>query len=105
MSQLASNIIPPKGLWTLKLQDFYKGFVKSCGGLVVTVIIKMIQNKFQFPSYTEIEPFLEATAYFFFSYLGFNALTNNVGQLFTKDKPIVAVDKEHLENLEAKTNG
>lgn len=97
-----ANTIPPSGLWKLRVIDFWKGFIKSCGGLIVGLVIKLIQNKFTIPSYEEIQPLLEATAYFFLAYLGVNAATNNVGQLLKNDKPVVLVPKEKLEELEAK---
>lgn len=95
-----ATLIPPKGLWSLQLRDFWKGFIKSCGGLIIGIVIKMIQNHFHLPSYDEIEPLFEATAYFFFGYIGVNFATNNVGQIMQKDKPVVAVDKDQLDKLQ-----
>lgn len=104
MSQQATTVIPPGGLGKLKFEDFWKGFVKSCGGLIVGLVIKLIQDKFKLPTYDQIEPLLEATAYFFLGYIGLNAATNNVGQLFKKDKPVVLVDQQHLEDLKQQAN-
>lgn len=99
-----ANTIPPSGIGTIRWIDVWKGFVKSCGGLILGLIIKMIQDQFKLPTYGQIEPLLEATAYFFLSYLGLNAATNNVGQLFKADQPVTVVDSEHLKNLQAKAD-
>jgi uncharacterized protein YacL len=97
-----ANIIPEKGLGKLRLEDLWKGFIKSCGGLLIGLIIKLIQDKFKLPAYSEIEPLLEATAYFFLGYIGLNTATNNVGQLFTKDKAVTSISKTDLDDLKAK---
>jgi uncharacterized protein YacL len=105
MSQ-TSNTMPPGGLWKLQLADFWKGFVKSCGGLLVGLLINLIQDKFQLPTYEEVQPLLEATVYFFLGYLGINAATNNEGKMFKKDADIVSVSADDLDDLieENKTN-
>jgi uncharacterized protein YacL len=102
MSQTGTTQIPPAGLWSLKLGDIWKGLLKSCGGLLVGLLMKMIQNKFQLPTYEEVIPLLEATAYFFVGYLGINYASNNVGEPFTKNKPTVVVEQKKLEEKEEK---
>lgn len=99
-----SNTIPEKGLWNLRLSDLWKGFIKSCGGLIVGLVIKLVQDKFKLPSYEEIEPLLEATAYFFLAYMGLNYSTNNVGKLFQSDKQVVSVDVNALKDLQDKAD-
>ena len=98
MSETTSSV-PPSGYGQLHLSDLWKGFMKSCGGLIIGIIIKLIQDKFKLPEYSEVEPLLEATAYFFLSYLGLNAATNNNGQLFKKDQPVVTVSAEKLNEI------
>lgn len=97
MQQTAT--IPPKGLGKLGWNDLLKGLIKSIAGLLVGMIIKTLQEK-HIPPYSEIEPILEAVVYFIVGYLGINIATNNVGQMFTKDKPVVAVDAEKLDTLQ-----
>jgi len=99
MSESASRL-PPSGIGKLQASDFLKGLVKSCGGLIVGIVIKLVQNKFKLPAYSEIEPLLEATAYFFLGYLGINAASNNEGQLFTKDKATLTVDAKQAEEAD-----
>src|SRR4051812_46205423 len=103
MSQTATTLPLKSGIGTLRWADLLKGLVKSVAGLFVGVLIKTLQDK-QLPTYAEIEPILEACVYFIVGYLGINAATNNVGQMFTKNKAVVTVDKEHLENLQAQAN-
>lgn len=102
MSQQAAQI-PAKGFGSLRGSDFIKAFVKSSGGLILAIGMKALQVK-HFPSYDQIEPLLEAALFFVVSYLGFNGATNNVGQMFKRDKPVVIVDKEHLEELQNKAD-
>lgn len=95
--------IPPSGIGRLHWNDLLKGLIKSSSGLIVGILIKTLQDK-SIPSYAEIEPLLEAVVYFFVGYLGINAATNNVGQMFTQDKPVVVVGAEKLENLQQKAD-
>lgn len=103
MSQSATTIPPKAGIGTLQWSDLFKGLIKSIAGLLVGVIIKTLQDK-SLPTYAEIEPILEACVYFVVGYLGINAATNNVGQIFSKDKPVVMVDKNDLQALQNKAN-
>lgn len=100
-----TTTIPPRGLWTLKLEDIWKGFIKSCGGLILGLIIKMIQDKFHLPAYDQVEPLLEASAYFFLGYIGINYASNNEGKMFKKDAETIRVPVQQLNELkeQAKT--
>jgi hypothetical protein len=97
MAEAASSV-PPSGIGQLHLSDFFKGLIKSVAGLFIGVLIKTIHER-QLPNYDEIAPILEAAVYFLVGYLGINAATNNVGQLFTKDKPVVAVSAKKLDEV------
>lgn len=102
MAEITATI-PPKGLGSLQWSDLLKGLVKSVAGLLVGLIIKTLQGK-HLPNYAEIEPILEACVYFVVGYLGINLATNNTGQLFTKDKPIVHVGVKELDELKQKAD-
>jgi len=93
-----TSSVPPSGIGQLHLSDFFKGLIKSISGLLIGVVIKTIQDK-QLPPYAEIAPILEAAVYFLVGYLGINAATNNVGQLFAKDKAVVTVGAEKLDEV------
>ena len=95
MAETASSV-PPSGIGELHLSDFFKGLIKSIAGLLIGVVVKVIHDR-QLPPYDEIAPILEAAVYFLVGYLGINAATNNVGQLFAKDKPVVAVSAQKLD--------
>ena len=103
MGQTTASV-PPSGYGQLHFSDVWKGLIKSCGGLIIGLVIKLIQDKFKLPTYDQIEPLLEAGAYFLLGYLGVNAATNNTGQLFTKDQPVVAVSAEKLDQVVEKAN-
>lgn len=93
-----SNTIPPGGIGKLQWSDLWKGIIKSLSGLVVGLIIQMIDDG-RLPTYAEIAPILKATVYFLVGYLGINAGTNNVGQLFKKDQPTTTVPAKELEKV------
>ncbi len=97
MGQTATTI-PPSGIGKLQFQDFLRGLVKSTSGLLIGLVIKFIQDK-HLPPYSEIEPLLEATAYFFMGYIGINAATNNEGKMFKSDAPVVTVSAKELDKV------
>lgn len=100
MGQIATTV-PPKGLGRLQLNDFFKGALITCFGHLVAMVIFLIRQD-HFPTWPEWQPYVEVTVYTFLVYLGKNLGTNNVGELFTKDKPVVHVDANDLKELEAK---
>jgi len=94
----STSRVPPSGIGQLRWSDLWKGLIKSVSGLLVGLLIKTIHDK-QLPTYGEIEPLLEATVYFLIGYLGINAGTNNVGQLFKSNQPTVTVPAKELEKV------
>lgn len=90
--------IPPGGIGTLQLSDFWKGLIKTTAGLVVGLLVKIIHER-SLPPYAEIAPILEAALYFFVGYLGINLGTNNVGQFLKKDEPVVTVGAKELDKV------
>lgn len=102
MGQTATKV-PPSGIGRLQLADLWKGFIKATGGIFLALIVKSLNDK-ALPTYDQMVPFLEAGIYFFASYLGINAATNNVGEIFQKDKDVVVVGKKSLDDLEQKAD-
>lgn len=101
MAETASSI-PAKGLWTIKAQDFFKGLWLAVGSAVLAFGYAIMQNHWHLLTFDQSEPYLNTIAAGFIAYIGKNVGTNNVGQLFKKDKPVVSVTKERLDTLEAK---
>lgn len=93
-----TSSIPPTGIGTLQLSDFWKGLIKTLSGLLVGLIIETIDEK-HFPTYEQIAPLLKASIYFLVGYLGINLGTNNVGQLFKKDEPVITVGAKELDKV------
>lgn len=105
MAQLASNIIPPKGLGSLKLSDFWKSLFLAA---LMNVLLSLytIINSGALPTHADWIMMLKSTSAIILAYLIKNLGTNNVGEMFTKDKPISAVSTEELVALkeQATTN-
>jgi hypothetical protein len=99
MAQSASEIIPPKGLWTLKIQDFFKGLWLAIGTSVLSFVYFLFKNHFKVPTWDQADPYLDTVVIAFLTYLAKNFGTNNVGELLKPDRPVVTVDKQELEKL------
>lgn len=99
MAEVATSI-PQKGLWSIKISDFLKGLWISVGSSVIAFIYLIINNHWKLPTFEVFEPYLNAIGFSFLSYLGKNLSTNNVGELFKKDKPVVHVDASELASLQ-----
>lgn len=97
MGETASSI-PPGGIGTLQLSDFWKGLIKTLAGLIVGVIVQTIDEK-HFPTYEQLAPLLKAGIYFIVGYLGINFGTNNVGQFLKPNKPTVTVGAKELDQV------
>lgn len=97
MTEIATTI-PPKGLGSLQLSDFWKSlFIAAL--MNVLLGLYAIINSGAMPTQADWIVMGKSTAAIILSYLIKNFSTNNVGQLFTKDKPIVHVDAEQLTEL------
>ncbi len=103
MSQQGTTI-PPKGLWTLKAQDFIKGLWLAIGSSVLAFGYAIVQNHWHMLSFVQSEPYINTIAAGFLAYIGKNFASNNVGQLFKADKPVVHVDVQELDDLKAKAD-
>jgi hypothetical protein len=89
MAQDASTI-PPKGFNKIQLSDFWKGLLIAAFSNVLLSLYAII-NTGAWPTHADLISMLKATTAIVISYLIKNYKTNNVGELFTKDKPVVAV--------------
>lgn len=102
MSEIATTI-PPKGLGTIQLSDFWKSLLIAALSNILLSLYTII-NSGTLPTHADLITMLKTTSAIVLSYLIKNLSTNNVGQLLVKDKPVVTVDKEHLANLQAQAN-
>lgn len=100
MSENATTI-PPKGLGTLKLSDFWKSLLIAALSNVLLSLYTII-NSGQLPNHTDLTTMLKTTSAIVLSYLLKNLGTNNVGQLLTKDKPVVTVDATQVSDTTTK---
>ena len=102
MAQTASHVIPPKGLGSINWQDIWKTIFLAA---VVNVLLSLytIINAGNWPTSADLHVMLKATIAIIIGNLIKVLSTNNVGQLMQKDKPVVAVDKEKLDELKDKT--
>ena len=101
MAQEDSTTVPPKGLGSLHISDFWKGAFITVGGIVLSGLYALVTQD-HFPTWPEFRPYLQSAAGAFIMYIGKNLATNNVGQMFKPDKPVVKVDVETLNDLKDK---
>lgn len=96
-----STSIPQKGMWTIKAMDWVKGLGIALFGNIAAMGIYLVKQD-HWPTYEEWQPYIVITVTTFFAYIGKNFTTNNVGNLFQKDQPVVHVNAEKLASLEKK---
>lgn len=101
MSQTASPIPPKNGIGTLQLSDFWKSLLIAALSNVLLSLYSII-NTGNFPTHADLIVMLKSTIAIVISYILKNLGTNNVGQFLSKDKPVIAVDKQYVENLKDK---
>lgn len=97
MSETA-NQIPPSGFGKIQWSDF----VKSVGLAVFTNALMSLYtliNSGSWPTKEDWMDILQTSVAFMISYIVKNLLTNNVGDLFKKDEPIVTVSAKKLEGV------
>lgn len=102
MAQIASTI-PPKGLGSIQLSDFWKGLLLAALTNILLSLYAII-NTGAWPTHADWITMLKATLAIVISYLLKNLGTNNVGQILQKDKSVVHVDATDLKELEAKAD-
>lgn len=102
MGQLTATI-PPKGLGSIQLSDFWKSLLIAALSNVLLSLYAII-NTGDFPTHADWIVMLKSTLAIIISYLLKNLGTNNVGQLLQKDKPVVHVDAVELQDLQDKVD-
>lgn len=105
MPQEGTVTIPPAGAGKISWGDLGKSLlIAAIANILMTVY--PIVNSGNWPTLADWQDMAKSTVAFIIAYLLKNVFTNNVGQLFAKDKPVVTVSEQHLEKLEeqAKTN-
>lgn len=100
--------IPPKGLGAIQIRDLFKGLYYAASSQLIALIYFGIEQIFvehpHFPTWVEWLPYLKAFVLAIIGYPVAKLGINNVGQIFTKDKPIVRVDAAALDELKQKAD-
>ena len=100
---------PPKGIGTIQLRDFIKGLYYAGIGQVLLlagfVVSSLLQEKPVFPTWAESLPYIQSLAATLGGYILGKFGVNNVGQILTRDKEVVKIDVNTLENLKEKASG
>jgi hypothetical protein len=89
MSQEATTI-PPKGLGSLSLNDFWKSLLLAALTNVLLELYTIIQSG-NWPTHADLITMTKTTFAIILSYLLKNLGTNNAGQLLKKDVSVVSV--------------
>lgn len=99
-----ANTIPPKGLGSV---NFWKDLGKGAFLAALTNILLglyTIVNSGKMPTVDEWKTMGLSTFAILLSYFIKNLSTNNVGELFTKDKPVTVVPTQQLKEVVAKAD-
>ena len=98
--------VPPKGLGSIKWQDILKGVYYAAIGQLVYLAIyfgnSILQATPHFPTWAEYVPYLKAVFASIGGYILGKLGVNNVGQIFTSDKPVVRMDVNAVNELKQK---
>lgn len=94
----SSTTVPPKGLGSIQLSDFWKGLLLAALTNVLLSLYAII-NTGAWPTHADWINMFRATLAIIIAYLLKNLGTNNVGELLQKDKPVVSVEKEGLDKV------
>lgn len=102
MPELATTV-PPKGIGALNWQDIGKTvFLAAVTNMLLSLY--SIINAGGWPTHQDFIVMAKATIAITIGNLIKAVSTNNVGQLFTRDKPIVHVDAEQLKEVVEKAD-
>lgn len=101
-----NELSTPKGLGSIKWKDLFKGLYYAAVGQILYLagffFSSLLQEHPRLPTWPEWLPYIKAIAVAIGGYLVGKLGVNNVGQILTKDKPVVQVSKETLEELKDK---
>lgn len=101
MSENASTV-PPSGLGTVKFwSDLGKGAFLAVLTNILLALYTIVNNG-GLPTHEDWSTILKSTLAILIAYFIKNLSTNNVGQLFTQDKPVVHVDETQFNELKEK---
>ncbi len=89
MAQDATTI-PPKGLGSIGLNDFWKSLLLAAFTNVLLELYTIVQSG-NWPTHADLITMSKTTFAIILSYLLKNLGTNNAGQFLKKDVPIVSV--------------
>jgi hypothetical protein len=102
MSEEVSSI-PPKGLGSIQLRDFWKSLYYAANMQIIALfgflLTSLLQDHPHFPTWVEWLPYVKATVFAIFGYLTGKFGVNNVGQIFKADQRVVKVDAVKLDEL------
>jgi len=103
---MAQQALPPtKGLGNINWRDLWKGLYYAAIGQLLALIgflfMSLLQETPHFPTWVEWLPYVKGTVVAIGGYLAGKLGVNNVGQILKKDRPIVRVDVETLNDLKA----
>lgn len=102
MSEIAT-MIPPGGLGKIRGRDFIKGLYYACCGQILAIgyfaFDSILQETPVFPTWAEWLPYIRAFIIAVLGYVLGKLGVNNVGQILSKNKPVVSVHKEDLEEI------
>lgn len=94
---------PPKGIGSVNLRDLVKGLYYATGtqiGIMIWFVIKnLLQEEPAFPTWAEWLPYLNIFVAQLVTYLLSKFGINNVGQIFTANKPVQQIAVDTLTNL------
>lgn len=93
--------VPPTGIGKISWSDIGKGALTAALTTLFSGLYLLLEDG-NLPGWVEFKPYIVASIASAVGYILKNVLTNNVGQLLTKDKNVVTVSKQHLEVLETK---
>lgn len=98
-----ATTVPPKGLGSLQLSDFWKSLFLAAIVNILLALYPIIQGG-HWPTSADFQDMIKSTVAIIIGYLIKNLSTNNVGQILQKDKPVVKADVASLNELKEKAN-
>lgn len=97
--------VPPTGLGSIAFwSDLGRGLYYACAGAILRLVSfvggSVLSEHPHFPNtWAEWFPYVQGIAFAASGYVLAKFGINNVGQIMQRDKPVVLVGKEHLEDL------
>lgn len=93
----------PGGLGKIHVRDFVKGLYYACCGQILGMLYfafdSILQETPIWPTWAQWLPYIKAFVISVLSYVLGKLGINNVGQILTKNKPVVSVHKDDLQEI------